>query len=688
MIGRRNIKMWLAICSLMVVLVSAAAGTTHYVNPGESIQAAIDAANPGDEIEVAPGTYYEAIDFKGKAVRLYSKDGAAVTIIDGSGFLHVVQCIAGEGADTVLEGFTITGAYASQVAGGGMYNDPGSPTVTKCTFTLNYATVGGGGMYNGPGSNPTVIDCTFSGNSTWMHGGGMSNRQSSPTVTNCVFTGNHAGAYYGGGMYNYNSSPTVTNCTFANNTADFGGGMSNYPYSSPTLTNCTFRDNSALGAGGMHNHLGCSPQLTDCMFTGNSASGDSGGMSNHSGSNAVLINCSFTGNSAGGTGGGMQNAGSHVTLTDCTFSGNTAVENGGGMQDRAGSNSTVTNCVFTANWAGGEGGGMRNDQSSPTVVNCCFTSNTGAYGGGMSNQWGSPNVTNCTFSDNLAVWNGGGMYNQSYSSPTVTNCTFSDNRAPDYGGGMYNTNNSSPAVTNCIFSSNICCGGGGGIGSENSSPTATNCIFWGDTPNEIYNEGTASPTITYCDVQGGWTGTGNIDLDPMFADADGRLSLGSPCIDVGDNTAVPADITTDLDGNPRIVNGTVDMGAYEYPITLVLIDIKPGSYPNAININGNGVIPVAILGSAEFDVAQVVIGSLDFAGLEVRVKPNGVSQCSISDVSGPEGVPDGYDDLVCQFLDDPLLWMPGDGIADLTGMFSIDGKVVPFAGSDEIKIVP
>jgi hypothetical protein len=89
-------------------------------------------------------------------------------------------------------------------------------------------------------------------------------------------------------------------------------------------------------------------------------------------------------------------------------------------------------------------------------------------------------------------------------------------------------------------------------------------------------------------VQGGWAGTGNIDADPTFADAEGRLSPGSPCIDAADNTAVPEGITTDLDGNPRFVDdiGTpdtgfgeppmVDMGAYEFQGTSeIIIDFDP-----------------------------------------------------------------------------------------------------------------
>jgi hypothetical protein len=82
-------------------------------------------------------------------------------------------------------------------------------------------------------------------------------------------------------------------------------------------------------------------------------------------------------------------------------------------------------------------------------------------------------------------------------------------------------------------------------------------------------------TITFSDVKGGFYGRGNINADPFFVDADGadnifgteddnlRLLPGSPCTDRGDNSAVPPSVTEDLDGNPRIMDGTVDMGAYE-----------------------------------------------------------------------------------------------------------------------------
>ncbi len=124
-------------------------------------------------------------------------------------------------------------------------------------------------------------------------------------------------------------------------------------------------------------------------------------------------------------------------------------------------------------------------------------------------------------------------------------------------------------------------------------------------------------------------------------------------------------------------------------VFLVEIDIKPGSYPNCYNVNGNGVIFVAILGSVDFQVTQVDVGTLGFNGFNVQVKGNGAPQCFIEDVSGDfswaNGAPDGYDDLICQFVDDPTLWIPNDGTATLIGNL-IDGT--PIEGTDSICIVP
>jgi hypothetical protein len=104
-----------------------------------------------------------------------------------------------------------------------------------------------------------------------------------------------------------------------------------------------------------------------------------------------------------------------------------------------------------------------------------------------------------------------------------------------------------------------------------------NSILWHDTPDEIASKGTAV-TVEYSNVQGGWKGQ-NISADPLFismAQGDCHLQAGSPCTNRGSNAALPSDATDldgdsdtreplpcDLDGNPRISGGVVDMGAYE-----------------------------------------------------------------------------------------------------------------------------
>ena len=137
-----------------------------------SIQRAIDAVYSGHSIHgivrVAAGTYNESIDFKGKAIRVYAVYGPDNTIIDGNHTaLHVVQCVSGEGADSILEGFTITGGYAGGTSspddrGGGMYIANSSPTLLQCVFQENYARYGGA-LYNSSGS-PTITSCTFVAN--------------------------------------------------------------------------------------------------------------------------------------------------------------------------------------------------------------------------------------------------------------------------------------------------------------------------------------------------------------------------------------------------------------------------------------------------------------------------------------------------------------------------------------------
>ena len=112
----------------------------------------------------------------------------------------------------------------------------------------------------------------------------------------------------------------------------------------------------------------------------------------------------------------------------------------------------------------------------------------------------------------------------------------------------------------------------------------------------------------------------------------------------------------------------------------VAIDVKPGSNSNCVNINGNGVIPVAILGSDLVDVSTVDLDSLAFGGLNVTVRGSDNPSCGMEDTNL-----DGFVDLVCLFEDDPALWSIGSSSAALSGEL-YDGTVI--TGSDSICVVP
>ena len=401
-----------------------------------------------------------------------------------------------------------------------------------------------------------------------------------------------------------------------------GGGMINVGTvtvpANPTLVNCSFHGNSAnRNGGGIYNELG-DPTITDCVFSENHGNGSpigqgGGGVHNARGS-LTLRNCWFGGNTSIGGGAGLYNYNASPTVIDTTFDGNRVVgsgntHSGGGIRNHSSSDATTINCTFTGNSARYGGGIGNTGNSSPTAVNCIFTRNeANVRGGGFSSWTGNPTVINCTFIENSAVSDSGGLY---------------------HSGG--------------------------------SRTTVSNCIFWGNTANSSMQIG-GSSVVTYSCVQGGRSGEGNIDMDPLFLDADGpddligtpdddlRFGRQSPCFDGGDDAALPLD-SADLDGdgdtsertpldligNPRSYGEWVDMGAYEYtPATSfpanrasdvfrdVVLTWKPGENFQTHNVyfgtsadavaSADTANPLEVLVSEGQDAASFDPGQLEFGG--------------------------------------------------------------------------
>ena len=247
----------------------------------------------------------------------------------------------------------------------------------------------------------------------------------------------------------------------------------------------------------------------------------------------------------------------------------------------------------TVSWS--SGGGIYVTNASPLIQNNIIIENTATYGAGiLCWQNASPTIqnniiknnnafggtgggvrfyNNCsgTLKNNIIAYNnahsGGGIGIDMFSSVVVVNNIVAKNSVSWRGGGL-SCGNSAPIITNNTISenTNATLNQGGGAYFWYASPTITNTIFWGNVGGEIADEGISSViSITYSDIQGGYVGTGNINSDPVFIHPDGdyHLQTGSPCIDVGDNSA-PQIPTLDFEGDSRTFNTKVDMGADEY----------------------------------------------------------------------------------------------------------------------------
>jgi flagellar hook capping protein FlgD/polymorphic membrane protein len=309
--------------SLFLLLSTLSLSATIINVPADqpTIQAGIDAAVDTDTVLVAEGTYFENIDFIGKAITVASNfliDAdtlhIANTIINGSqptnpDYGSCARFMSGEDTTSVIIGFTLTEGtgYPTESwnikIGGGIYCIGSSPKIISNIITGNSATRGGGIYCNN--SNPSLNNVTITDNSATGsempggYGGGITCVGSSPSLQNVTITENSA--YNGGGIWCGSSSPSLLNVTITGNFAGNHGGGIYYHNSSPSLVNVIISGNSATeyfgGRGGGIYCWDSSPTLTNVTITGNFASALVGGFGSGGGiyccenSNPSLTNC-------------------------------------------------------------------------------------------------------------------------------------------------------------------------------------------------------------------------------------------------------------------------------------------------------------------------------------------------------------------------------------------------------------
>lgn len=169
----------LGFCIAMSLLAVPLFGKTIHVPVDQpTIQAGINAASNGDTVLVAPGTYYENINFNGKAITVKSSGGNKVTIIDGSHLASVVTFSSGETLKSLLAGFTLQNGSSS--AGGGVVINSASPTVRNNVIQSNSATEGAGIVVES--GSPTIWNNVIQSNVGYSGGGGIGLISASPLI--------------------------------------------------------------------------------------------------------------------------------------------------------------------------------------------------------------------------------------------------------------------------------------------------------------------------------------------------------------------------------------------------------------------------------------------------------------------------------------------------------------------------
>lgn len=350
---------------------------------------------------------------------------------------------------------------------------------------------------------------------------------------------------------------TLANCLVAGNHTPWSNGGGVYATGACRMVGCEIRDNTASSAAGLYLDGGCT--VSNCLIAGNVAQYNAGGIQAQSGSNRIH-GCSIVSNRAGQSGVGVLIYGPS-RVTDCDISHNemTGTSSGGGAYAYGGtvfSNCTINfntayyyggiylyqgelrHCDIVGNYASNNTGGAYLYEVNPAEFCRIVSNRTVSYAGGVA-AFGNTLLRNCLIARNAAETQGGGL--NSGTGVRVENCTITENHSGNIAGGV-----SSPgygAFLNTVVYHNT---------AASNGPN-----YWNyDSPFYNWTNCCTAPLLP---------GEGNTDDPPYFRDRaamDYRLKVSSACLDAGSNRAWMAG-AVDLSGEPRLINGTVDIGAYE-----------------------------------------------------------------------------------------------------------------------------
>ena len=262
-----------------------------------TIQAAIDAALPGETVAVAPGFWDERISIRGKAITLRGVAGAGRTTLSGTGSSGPVITVEGAlSRGTRIEGFTVSGGHGERGHGilvegadlavrdarvernssSGVFNDGGEVTLFGCTVDSNTAPVGGGGV-RAVGGDTTLVNCTVSRNAAGTFGGGIFAEGGRVQVLDSRISANRttSGAW-GGGMWAERTDVFASGSSFAGNSSIESGGAAYLRGGTADLFRCDFTGNTSQMAYGLFSE-GAFVRLREsslCGIAGDAVVGD------------------------------------------------------------------------------------------------------------------------------------------------------------------------------------------------------------------------------------------------------------------------------------------------------------------------------------------------------------------------------------------------------------------------------
>ena len=599
--------------------ISALAPEPILVDPNSDLAAVTAAAQFGDRIVFAEGTYVLTSQIEIKDGVTYRGAGADLTVIDGNNVTRAFAAWGDRGAadgqvdangvaipnltgpkSWVLDGLTIQNCVSDAASRQDILSAARDllNNYADAPYTLETAQAENGGIT----SNPEWFDVLSGGADDDLTDAELqAYLDANPPGSAGHLVVNDAMDTGGGALILRNGAAgAVQNCSFLDNQAPLNSGdggaiLTGNTATALTIDNCEFIGNSCLdGGGALRMNSGSACTITGTTFTENHAVGDSadGGAIAiaNSGTTLTVDNCEFNGNSCVDGGGAIRLGGNDSvrTITGSTFVGNYIVGEGGdgGAIKCDGDDSTyvLTDCSFIGNTAMDDGGAVRYnpDRSELTVTNCAFIGNgknadgdvvgddCGAWSTGDDDA-GPMTFENCLFADNASTDD---RIVEVRAAFAFLNCTFIGNVAGDEailairgqdwdstGDGEKDVTTDDSIIDNCLFINNTMLSNKQIIGDTRDdvfAPTVTNCLFFG---NLDQNSDPAENTDGNC------TEVGTIDVSTVTDAAqivvdpagDYHLAAGSPAIDASNpDTATEADI----EGTPAV--GVRDVGAYEF----------------------------------------------------------------------------------------------------------------------------